>query len=38
MIFNILKNIHSLEGIDFAGVVVNKVKDVDDFKMVYEEI
>ena len=28
----------SLEGIDFAGVVVNKVKDVDDFKMVYEEL
>jgi BioD-like phosphotransacetylase family protein len=28
----------SLKGIDFAGVVVNKVKDVDDFKMVYEEI
>ncbi len=28
----------SLKGIDFAGVVVNKVKDVDDFKMVYEDI
>ena len=28
----------SLQGIDFAGVVVNKVKDVDDFKMVYEDI
>ncbi len=28
----------SLEGIDFAGVVVNKVKDVADFKMVYEDI
>jgi BioD-like phosphotransacetylase family protein len=27
-----------LQGIDFAGVVVNKVKDVDDFKMVYEDI
>ncbi len=27
----------SLKGIDFAGVVVNKVKDVDDFKMVYED-
>lgn len=26
-----------LQGIDFAGVVVNKVKDVDDFKMVYED-
>ena len=28
----------SLKGIDLAGVVVNKVKDVDDFKMVYEDI
>ena len=28
----------SLKGIDFAGVVVNKVKDIDDFKMVYEDI
>lgn len=28
----------SLKGIDFAGVVMNKVKDVDDFKMVYEDI
>ncbi|MEE8341174.1 MAG: AAA family ATPase, partial [Candidatus Neomarinimicrobiota bacterium] len=28
----------SLEGIDFAGVVVNKVKDVDNFKMIYEDI
>jgi BioD-like phosphotransacetylase family protein len=27
-----------LKGIDFAGIVVNKVKDVDDFKMVYEDI
>jgi len=28
----------NLKGIDFAGVVVNKVKDVEDFKMVYEEL
>ena len=28
----------SLKGIDFAGVIVNKVKDVDHFKMVYEDI
>jgi len=28
----------NLEGVDLTGVVVNKVKDVDDFKMVYEEL
>ena len=27
-----------LAEIDFSGVVVNKVKDVDDFKMVYKEL
>jgi len=32
------KDHNRLEGIDFAGIVVNKVKDVDDFKMVYEEL
>jgi len=32
------KDHNRLEGVDFAGVIVNKVKDVDDFKMVYEEL
>lgn len=32
------KDHNRLEGVDFAGVVINKVRDVDDFKMVYEEL
>ncbi len=32
------KDHNRLKGVDLAGVIVNKVKDVEDFKMVYDEI